>query len=104
VGDVDDVSKWLRTILRGQWDRLAAWIAVGIGALALLLGWLGVSRTPFPAEQVPYIVSAGLGGIFLLGLGALLWISADLRDEWRKLDRIEDALTVQAKTAPPERS
>jgi hypothetical protein len=28
-------------------------------------------------------------GLFLLGLGALLWVSADLRDEWRKLDSID---------------
>jgi hypothetical protein len=30
--------------------------------------------------------------MFLLGLGAMLWLSADLRDEWRKLDRIERRL------------
>jgi hypothetical protein len=28
-------------------------------------------------------------GLFLLGLGALLWVSADMRDEWRKLDAID---------------
>jgi hypothetical protein len=31
-------------------------------------------------------------GVFLLGLGGVLWLSADLRDEWRKLDRIERRL------------
>ena len=30
-----------------------------------------------------------MAGLFLLGLGALLWLSADLRDEWRKLDAID---------------
>jgi hypothetical protein len=48
-----------------------------------------VSDTAFPAEQIPYVVSGGLVGVFLLGLGAVLWLSADLRDEWRKLDAIE---------------
>jgi hypothetical protein len=28
--------------------------------------------------------------MFLLGLGAMLWHSADLRDQWRKLDRLEE--------------
>ena len=66
-----DVLKWARA----QWDRVGAWGAVGIGALLLLIGWLGVSRTAYPAEQIPYVVSAGLGGILLVGLGATLWIS-----------------------------
>ena len=37
---------------------------------------------------MPYIVSAGLTGIFLLGVGAVMWITADLRDEWRELRRV----------------
>jgi hypothetical protein len=37
---------------------------------------------------MPYIVSNGLFGIFLLGIAAVLWISADLRDEWRELRRV----------------
>lgn len=82
----------LMTFVRNQRDRVAAWCSIGFGVLALLLGWVGVSGTPFPAEQIPYIVTGGLGGLFLLGFGALLWLSADLRDEWRKLDAIEELL------------
>src|SRR5581483_2749023 len=36
--------------------------------------------------------SGGLGGVFLLGIGATLYMSADMHDEWRKLDRIEAAI------------
>ena len=79
----------LLNYVRNQWDRVAAWAFVVAGALALLIGWLGISRTAYPAEQNPYIISGGLAGIFLLGLGGVLWLSADLRDEWRKLDRLE---------------
>ena len=82
------------TFLRTQWDRVGAWVLVAVGLLALLLGWIGVSGTPYPTEQVPYIISGGLLGIFLLGAGAMLWISADLRDAWRKLDGIERALAA----------
>jgi hypothetical protein len=88
------------TFLRTQWDRVGAWVLVATGSLALLLGWIGVSGTAYPTEQIPYIVSGGLVGIFLLGAGAMLWISADLRDAWRKLDGIERALTAGQVGAP----
>lgn len=79
--------RWART----QWDRVAAWACIAIGGLAVVLGWVAVGREPLTAKQVPYIVSGGVGGLFLLGLGATLWLSADLRDEWRKLDALERA-------------
>lgn len=82
----------LNTMLKAQWDRATAIGCTALGAILLLVGWIGVSGTPFLAEQAPYILSGGVGGVFMLGVGATLWISADLRDEWRKLDRIEAAL------------
>ena len=83
-----DIRKWLRL----QWDRVLAWVLVAAGAIALIAGWVGVSGSAYAAGQLPYIISGGIGGIFLLGVGATLWLSADLRDEWCKLDSIEDAL------------
>jgi hypothetical protein len=85
--------------LRAQWDRVAAWACVLGGAVALLMGWLGASDTVFVFNQIPYLISGGLFGVFLLGLGAMLWLSADLRDEWRKLDAIEGYLAAGA--SPP---
>lgn len=78
--------KWCRL----QWDRVSAVAAVAAGAVLLVVGWVKVSGTPYAAEQIPVVVSCGLGGMFLLGLGAMLWHSADLRDQWRKLDRLEE--------------
>lgn len=80
------------TKIRAQWDRSLAIVCAAIGAVVLILGWVGISGTPYPAEQLPYVVSGGLGALFLLGLGSVLWLSADLRDEWRKLDAIELAI------------
>jgi hypothetical protein len=85
-----DIVGWLRL----QWDRAAAWSCVLAGVVTLFLGWLGVSGTVFTAKQLPYIASNGLGGLFLLGTGAMLWLSADLRDEWRMLKRIEAAIVA----------
>jgi hypothetical protein len=61
------------------------------GVLAVFLGWLGVSRSAYEAESLPYILSGGFFGLLALGAGGVLWLSADLRDEWRKLDSIEQA-------------
>jgi hypothetical protein len=83
-----ELMKWVRA----QWDRAAAVTAVAVGALALLVGWVRISGELYPAAQLPYILSGGLGGLFLLGLGSTLWLSADLRDEWRELRRLRDEL------------
>jgi hypothetical protein len=78
----------LITWLRNQWDRVGAAVCIVAGAVLVLAGWLGASRTPYTVEQIPFVVSGGLGGLFLLGLGAMSWLSADLRDEWRMLHDI----------------
>jgi hypothetical protein len=79
-------------MIREQWDRALGWVAIGLGGLALILGWLGVSRYGFPASQLPYIISGGIGGVILVGVGAVLLLSADIQDEWRKLDIIDEKL------------
>jgi len=84
------VLRWIRN----QWDRTTAVVAFAAGAMALLLGWLGASGTVYPAQQIPFLISGGLIGVVLIGVGAAMWISADLRDEWRKLDEIHDALVT----------
>ncbi len=84
----NDVVSWIRL----QWDRAGAWGCLVAGAITLAVGWYGVSNTAYTAKQLPYIAGCGLGGIFLITTAAMLWLSADLRDEWRKLDRIETAI------------
>ncbi|GAA0629914.1 hypothetical protein GCM10009547_37020 [Sporichthya brevicatena] len=82
----------LINVMQKQWDRTAAVVLTLAGVIALFAGYIGVADSVVLAEQTRYIVSGGIAGLFMLGLGATLWISADLRDEWRKLDRIEQAL------------
>jgi hypothetical protein len=59
---------------------------------------LGVSRSGLPAEQIPYLASGAVLGLFALGVGATLWLSADLHDEWRKLDHIHRDLSPESQT------
>lgn len=84
-----------------QRERLGAVLLVVVGAILLLIGWIGVANAVHPAQQLPYLISGGLGGVGLLGIGAALWLSADLADEWTKLDLIESALTRIAEAGAP---
>jgi hypothetical protein len=83
-----EIARWLKT----QWDRTAAVVATIVGLVLIGIGWSGISRSTLVTQQIPYLASGGLLGIFLLGAAATLWLSADLRDEWRKLDDIHRAL------------
>jgi hypothetical protein len=85
---------------RKQWDRVAAVVAAAAGAVALVLGWFGASDNVNPAGQIPYVISGGLAGVFLVAVASTLWLSADLRDEWRKLDRLEQRMTQAPARVP----
>ncbi len=77
---------------------LLAIVAVAAGAIALFAGYLGVSGTLDPAKQIPYLVSGGVGGLFLLGLAAALLFSSDLstaRREVRELRDVVDRMAAQ---------
>lgn len=84
--------------LRSEWDRVLGFSLVALGAVFLVVAYSGVSGSPYAAEQLSYIVSGGLGGLFCLGAGATFLITADIHDEWRKLDGVEDALRSRAAT------
>jgi hypothetical protein len=91
-----DFYRWLRT----QWDRAAAIVLVIVGVVSLIVGWVGVSGATLPTQQIPYLASSGLFGIFALGVAATLWLSADLRDEWRKLDDIHRDIRASREDRP----
>jgi hypothetical protein len=91
-------------MLRAQWDRAGAILAVVVGAIMLIVGWAGASGSGLAAEQIPYVISCGVGGLFVLGIGAVLWLSADLRDEWHKLDSVEDAIRSEHGGTIPDRA
>jgi hypothetical protein len=65
------------------------WVLIGIGALLVLLGYLGVSRESIVAKQIPYVVSGGLGGVLLCVLGAYFLATQELRKDSGRLDRLE---------------
>ena len=82
--------------IRQQWDRMLALLAAVIGALCLVLGWVGVSGVNLVTQQIPYLISGAVVGLVAFGVASTLWISADLRDEWAKLDDIYRAVTNES--------
>ena len=69
------------------------WILIGVGALLMLLGYFGVSREALPAKQIPYLVSGGIGGMFLAVLGAYFLGTQELRKDSGRLDHLEQMVT-----------
>src|SRR5438876_7791738 len=65
------------------------WILLGLAALFILFGWIGVSGTPVVAKQIPYVVSGGIAGVFLAVFGAYFLATEELRRDSGRLDRLE---------------
>ena len=65
------------------------WVLLGIAAVIILIGWIGVSGTPVVAKQIPYVVSGGIGGVLLALVGAYFLGTEELRKDSGRLDRLE---------------
>lgn len=65
------------------------WVFIGLGALLILLGYLGVSREAIVEKQIPYLVSGGIGGVLLCVVGAYFLGTEELRKDSGRLDRLE---------------
>jgi uncharacterized membrane protein len=83
--DPADLWRWVRRASR-PW---VGWVFIGLGALLILLGYLGVSREAIVAKQIPYLVSGGIGGVFLAVLGAYFLGTQEIRSDSGRLDRVE---------------
>lgn len=83
--DPRELWRWIGEALR-PW---IGWILIALGALLMLLGYFGVSREALPAKQIPYLVSGGIGGMFLAVLGAYFLGTQQLRNDSGRLDRLE---------------
>ena len=82
--------------------------ACGLGFLVLIFGWWKISQESIVALQIPYLISGGIGGVLLLGMGGILLVSHDLRLDNRRLEAIEesiaelrDVLLLDLEASPP---
>src|ERR1044071_7962989 len=95
-----DLLRWCRN----EWERTSAVLLIGTGLVVFVLGWLGQQDKSLVTEQIPYVVSGAMFGLLLVILGATIWLSAELRDEWVKLDRLEEAVARTAVALEAESS
>ena len=77
--------RWVGRATRPEWS----WTLVGLGFFFLLDGYLGISRGALVAKQLPYLISGGIGGIALVGFGAMLVGTEDLKRTQERIDHLE---------------
>jgi len=82
----------VKRFLRAEWDRVAGYGCVAAGLVLLVAGFVGVRTSADVIDEISYLVTGGIGSIFLLGVGATMLLSADLHDDFRKLHRVEEKL------------
>src|SRR3954471_16788327 len=86
--DMPDPALFWRWVGRAT-RPVVGWVLAGLGVIAILIGYLGISRESLVARQLPYLISGGIGGIALVGAGAALVATEDLRRFRTRLDRLE---------------
>lgn len=85
-------------------SRFTAQIAVGIAAagfLLIVLGWNGAAELDRIAGQLPYVISGGLAGAALVGVGLTLVLVNELRRSTTEITRRLEHLTDVAGQSVP---
>ena len=62
-----------RLLLTERWLFAVGGALAVAGVIAVIVGWVGTSRTVLVAGQIPYVVSGGLLGLGLIFLGGFLY-------------------------------
>ena len=79
-----------------RWLLIAGGVLLPLGALFIVLGWIGASRTPFMFEQIPYLISGGLLGLALVFGGGFVyftyWQTRSVRESREHQRQLLDAL------------
>ena len=63
----------MRLLLTERWLFAIGGALAVAGVIAVIVGWVGTSRTVLVAGQIPYVVSGGLLGLGLIFLGGFLY-------------------------------
>jgi hypothetical protein len=56
-----------------RWLAIAGGVLMPLGVILVIIGWYGAAHTTRLFEEVPYLISGGMLGICLAGIGAALY-------------------------------
>lgn len=82
------ILSWLRAV----GDRIAGCALLLAAGVVVVTGYGRLSGSNDAAVGMAYLASGGIGALALTAAGTALVLSADLRDTWRKLHRLERSL------------
>lgn len=72
--------------------KALAGVLVVSGLLCVLLGYLGVRDEDDIVLQLPYLASGGVFGLALIGLGGIVLIQHQMREQDRRAARVTEEL------------
>src|SRR3989442_12285305 len=84
--DLPDPALFWRWVSKAT-RPVIGWVLLGIAALVILIGWIGVSGTPVGAKQIPHVLSGGIRGGVPPGMGGHFLRTQELRQDSRRPER-----------------
>jgi len=85
AGERKQMLTWAWTAVRPY----VGWVLAAAGAIALFVGWFGVSGQSLTAKQIPYLVSAGLTGVALFIMAGVFLATDDIRRQFERIGELE---------------
>lgn len=86
--DMPDPKLFWRWVGRAT-RPVIGWILVAVGAVMIVLGYLGVAHQVLVAKQIPYLVSGGILGVAVLAVGVMFVATEQMRFDADRIDRLE---------------
>lgn len=77
--------QWVWSAIR----PIVGWVLALAGAVALFVGWWGVSGEALTAKQIPYLVSAGLTGVALFIMAGVFLATDDIRQQFKQIAELQ---------------
>jgi len=77
--------QWVWSAIR----PIVGWALALGGAVALFVGWWGVSGEALTAKQIPYLVSAGLTGDALFIMAGVFLATDDIRRQFTQIEELQ---------------
>lgn len=106
--DWENPNRLLQRYMTAAGAQALGYLLVAVGFIALIYGWWKISKEPIVSFQIPYLVSGGIGGVLLVGIGSVLILTHHMRLDNRRLEVVEemvaelrDALLVEVERPSP---